>query len=80
MELISKDKTYSEDQWVWLNQITMALTKDEIYTIYSVIDMGIYKEKSLREKCDISPDDKEAIVNKKINTLTTFRNFLESEM
>lgn len=80
MELVSKEKVYSEDQWLWLSQLGITLNRDELYTLYSSIDMCIYKEDSMRAKCGISKEDTEASVNKKIKTLTQFRDFLNSEL
>lgn len=80
MELVSKEKVYSEEQWLWLSQFVITMNRDELYTIFSSIDMCIYKEDSMRAKCGISKEDTEASVNKKIKTLTQFREFLNSEL
>jgi hypothetical protein len=74
------DLRWNEERRGWDQKHELWLSKYDKYVLSWELKLRVMQLKSTRDKCGISPDDKDAEPNKHIESILTFCKQLEIEL
>jgi hypothetical protein len=77
---IEKEQRWNEQRWGYDTKHELWLSDYDKYVLGDEIQMRIFQIKATRDKCGISPDDKDAEPNRHIESLLNICKQLEIEI